>query len=88
MKRLADLDSVGWGFFALAAAALSPLCIGAMWQAAVPGATMPERVALGVMLALILAAFLAWLVNEILYRRHLKKHSTEEKAEKRIKRKK
>lgn len=88
MKRLGELESVGWGFFAITAALLSPPCIWLVWVSAKPESSVFERVLLAVVLAVVLAAFVAWLVNDQLYRRMVRRQAIEEKTVKQKKPKK
>lgn len=69
------LESVGWGFFGLALLGTAPPAIYAAWRMSVPLAGPLERVALGLILAAVLAAVLAWGVNEALHRRNLRRQS-------------
>lgn len=86
MNFLKGVESVGWGFFAGATAVLSPPCIALLWRSAKPESSAAERILLGVVLAVILAAVLAWAVNDQLHRRALRRHAIDEKTEKQKKR--
>lgn len=79
MKRLQELESVGWGFFLGAAVVLAPLSYLAIRPLANADATLAEKILLVVVLDLVLAALLAWITNDQLHRRMLRKHGAKEK---------
>lgn len=87
MPRLAEIESVGWGFFLGTFALFVGPCAVASWLITKTDAAAMERIGLGVVTAALLAAITSWGVNEVLHRRNLQRFAAEKKTEKKRERK-
>ena len=87
IKSLGDIESVGWIFFSV----LFVLLLYPGYLLARAMTIEGHRVitvGLGLTMAAVAASLVAWGVNEVLQRRHMRKLKAQQKAEKRQKRNK
>jgi len=80
MAFLDKVDSVGWIFFALTSVLFSLPGGYLGWQYTNDTMTPVGRIVSGVVMAVIAAAFFTFVVNEILYRLHLRRESNQEQT--------
>lgn len=87
MKSLREIESVGWGFFLGCAAVLAGPFI--WFTLAITYDTMPMygRVIIGIMFSFVAAAVVAWLVNDLLHRRNVRRKTAERSRERKAKKK-
>lgn len=87
MKSLRDLESVGWIFFVVVLVLLAYPGYYAARQLTDDTLTSPlVRIGFAAFMAAVGAGVVSWAVNEVLYRRHLRRHNERRKAEKKKKR--
>lgn len=87
MKWFRDLESVGWLFWAISFAILITPCYFLAKYITYDFST-GERIALGLTMAMVSAAVIAWAVNELLFQIHKRKYDERRKVERKRKRKK
>lgn len=80
MALLDKVDSVGWLFFAVTSAVFSLPGAYLGWQYTYDTMTPAGRIVSGIVTAVIVAAFFTFVVNEILYRLHLRRERNQEHA--------
>ena len=89
MKKLKDIEYVGWGFFSVVTVFMIPL--GLLFSLQITHSELINpliRVAIGIFAGLVFAAIIAASVNEVLHRRTKKKYLAERKAARKSKKKK
>jgi hypothetical protein len=87
MKSLRDLESVGWGFFLGCAAALAGPFIWLTLAMTYDTIPLYGRVIIGIMFSFVAAAFVAWIVNDLLHRRNLRRKMAARSRERKAKKK-
>lgn len=73
MNPFSKLESAGWGFFGVSCVLFAAPAVWLAWSITYDSATPATRIAFGVFMACIVAAFFTAAVNELLHRRNLRR---------------
>ncbi len=87
MKSLKEVESVGWGFFAICFVVVLAPSIWLVWNYTYDTVTPAVRVLAGFVVASTGAGVIAWVVNDLLHRRNVRRHAAKRQAERKEKRK-
>jgi hypothetical protein len=87
MKWLDKVESVGWVFFAVLFALLAVPGAYLGWVGTYDTIPLYARLSLGAIFAMVLAAFLTFGLNDLLYRRTARRHAAERNSERKRERK-
>lgn len=88
MSAMKKLEAVGWKFFVGLLVVLSPPCIFFAYQLTTSNANTFTRWSAGLFAAAAGAGLITTVINEILYRRNLRRYNEQRKAERKKKKKK
>ncbi|MFM1921206.1 MAG: hypothetical protein RLZZ303_2840 [Candidatus Hydrogenedentota bacterium] len=73
MNPFSKLESAGWGFFGVSCLFFAAPGVWLAWSITYDSATPATRIAFGIFMACIVAAFFTAAVNELLHRRNLRR---------------
>jgi len=80
MRWFREADSAGWGFFGIATLLYAGPCMWISMAITNDELTVPGRLLVGLILALISAAFTAYIANELLFRRAVRREAAGKSA--------
>lgn len=87
MKSLKEIESVGWGFFGLCFVLVLAPSIWLVWNYTYDNVAPAVRVLAGFVVASTCAGVIAWVVNDLLHRRNVRRYEAQRQEARKEKRK-
>lgn len=88
MKSLKEIESVGWGFFVLCFAVLVAPTVWFVWNGTYDTVPASVRILMGLVVASTEAGIVAWVVNDQLHRRNVRRYEAKRAEERKESRRK